>query len=179
MAKISNTTVYPNIIPKSEDFVILTDVSDDDATKTCTVNDFQEYFGTKTLVRVLLAKEIQELNTAPTVILTCGTDEFISIISSQVKYNYNGLTWTFSDDLELRQGDVTSTGNINGNIVFSDFNGSASKVIEFKVGAQVNYVDPNGANSLIAYSASDPTFSGASGTSGTITINIQYRIVKY
>ena len=31
MAKISNTTVYPNIIPKSEDFVILTDVSDDDA----------------------------------------------------------------------------------------------------------------------------------------------------
>ena len=28
MAQISNTTVYPNIVPTSNDFVVLTDVND-------------------------------------------------------------------------------------------------------------------------------------------------------
>ena len=49
MAQISNTTVYPNIVPTSNDFVVLTDVNDNNATKTSTVGSFQEFFGTKTV----------------------------------------------------------------------------------------------------------------------------------
>ena len=45
MAKISNTTVYPNILPTANDYVVLTDVDDDNATKTARVQDFQAYFG--------------------------------------------------------------------------------------------------------------------------------------
>ena len=45
MAKIENTTVYPNIIPTANDYVVLTDVNDDNATKTCTLDQIGQYIG--------------------------------------------------------------------------------------------------------------------------------------
>lgn len=46
MAKISNTTAYPKILPTPNDFVVLTDVDDKDATKTCTVEGLGQALGT-------------------------------------------------------------------------------------------------------------------------------------
>ena len=178
MAKISNTTVYPNIVPTAEDFVVLTDVSDSDATKTCTIDSLQGYFGTKTLVRTLTDKEIVLLFSQPTVLLTCALGEFISIISSQMKYNYNGISYTFNDPLELKMGDVTSNTNVSGLIPISILNLASNGVAEFKV-ATVTYPDYNGANSLIAYSDSNPTTPTPGVLGGNITLSIQYRIVKY
>jgi len=45
MAKISNTTVYPQILPTPNDYVILTDVDDKDATKTCTIGAVGQALG--------------------------------------------------------------------------------------------------------------------------------------
>jgi|TARA_R110002126_G_scaffold88784_3_gene212595 hypothetical protein len=178
MAKISNTTVYPNIVPTAEDFVVLTDVSDSDATKTCTIDSLQGYFGTKTLVRTLTDKEIVLLFSQPTVLLTCALGEFISVISSQMKYNYNGISYTFNDPLELKMGDVTSTNNQAAVITSFIFNQPTTGVAEFR-GYAVTYPDYNGANSLIAYSASTPTTPTPGVLGGSITLSIQYRIVKY
>ena len=48
MAKISNTTVYPNIIPTGDDYVVLTDTVDNNETKTAKISSLQSYFGTLT-----------------------------------------------------------------------------------------------------------------------------------
>jgi len=53
MAKIKNTTVFPNITPTKKDFVNLTILRDSDATKPCTLNNLQGFFGTPTLVKTL------------------------------------------------------------------------------------------------------------------------------
>ena len=45
MAKISNTTAYPKILPTPNDFVVLTDVDDKDATKTCTIEGVGQALG--------------------------------------------------------------------------------------------------------------------------------------
>ena len=45
MAKISNTTVYPNITPTASDYLVLTDVSDSNNTKTVTLQALSTFIG--------------------------------------------------------------------------------------------------------------------------------------
>lgn len=45
MPKISNTTSYPNIIPSSGDYLVLTDISDSDNTKTVTIQAIADFIG--------------------------------------------------------------------------------------------------------------------------------------
>lgn len=45
MPKISNTTSYPNITPSSGDYLVLTDVSDSDNTKTVTIQAIADFIG--------------------------------------------------------------------------------------------------------------------------------------
>lgn len=44
MARISNTSVYPNINPVLSDYFVLTDANDDLATKTCTLESLQQLY---------------------------------------------------------------------------------------------------------------------------------------
>ena len=44
MAKISNTSAYPNITPDGEDYLILTDKENALATKTATLNSIATFF---------------------------------------------------------------------------------------------------------------------------------------
>ena len=45
MAKISDTSSYPNITPASGDYLVLTDVSDSNNTKTVTVQALSNFIG--------------------------------------------------------------------------------------------------------------------------------------
>ena len=45
MAKISDTSSYPNITPASGDYLVLTDVSDSNNTKTVTVQALSDFIG--------------------------------------------------------------------------------------------------------------------------------------
>jgi len=55
MAKISNTSAYPNITPQASDYLVLTDTSDSNATKTVTVQALADFIsvGNVTLQEVL------------------------------------------------------------------------------------------------------------------------------
>ena len=44
MARISNTSVYPNINPVLSDYFVLTDANDDLSTKTCTLESLQQLY---------------------------------------------------------------------------------------------------------------------------------------
>ena len=69
MSKISNTTVYPTITPTSDDLLILTDVSDSNATKTCKVSNFQNINGGGIASVTLSKSQILNLHTHPVVII--------------------------------------------------------------------------------------------------------------
>lgn len=87
MARISNTSAYPNIVaPTTTDYLVLTDKSDNLVTKSCTLGDLQNLFGVDTLVahvqvnaaeQFLLATTPKELIPAP------GANKVIDVIDAE------------------------------------------------------------------------------------------------
>ena len=78
MAKIENTTVYPNIIPTANDYVVLTDVNDDNATKTCTLDQIGQYIGLSVAQVTLTPLQILNSFTNPvTLIPAQGANKYI------------------------------------------------------------------------------------------------------
>tara|TARA_B100000519_G_C14141048_1_gene389829 strand:+ start:158 stop:688 length:531 start_codon:yes stop_codon:yes gene_type:complete len=94
MAKINNTSAYPNVIPTADDFVVLTDVTDNDKTKTSKVSDFQSFFGNKTIRRTVTSAEILSCNTNPVTIIPGVVGHFIVPISVLFKYNFGTTPYT-------------------------------------------------------------------------------------
>ena len=175
MAKISNTTVYPNIIPTANDFVVLTDVSDSDATKTCTVNDLQDYFGTKTLVTTLTSSQILNLNVTPVVLLTCKVGEYIDVLSTQWILNFNKNAYVGGTTILLsNNGDVLSFQSTlaAGAARYNAAVDAAGRL--GNAGDNFNYPIAAGGNSLTVQAATAPTLGDS-----PITLNIQYRIVTF
>ena len=180
MAKISNTTVYPSIIPTSRDYFVLTDIEDNNQTKTCFIGDLKTFVGggAQTLVRTLTSAEILTLNTSPIVLLTTVVGEYIQVISAAFLYNFNTITYTNPNSImalyvnngpyynfAMETGVITSVSSLAGTF-WND--GTATGV-----GGQ--YQNAAGGDSLnFRTNSADPTLGD-----GTLSLNIQYRIVKF
>jgi len=168
MAKISNTTAYPNVTPTSNDFVILTDVSDSDATKTCTVNDFQGFFGTHTLVKTLTTLELLNSFTTPIILLPAQGANKIIVPYGPIVYKTTFNTQAFNFTNATLEYDSVTLNTVGTAIL----------------NAGADYI---GVNSASSYSASyavnnNLLFKGTTANptqgDGTLTINLQYRIVE-
>jgi len=128
MAKISNTSAYPNITPQASDYLVLTDTSDSNATKTVTVQALADFIsvGNVTLQEVLDAG-----NTATENINLTG--------------NYNGtgnITLTGTGNLTM-SGDLTVSGSTNliGSAVgTTSFNGDVQLL--GNLGQNLNFLSP-------------------------------------
>ena len=175
MAKIENTTVYPTIIPTVNDYVILTDVSDNNATKTAKVSQFQQSFGVSTLEVTIDKYVITGLFSNPKVLLTCNAGEYIQPICSLIKYVYQDIAYTFSAQLELRLGPTTNNA-IHTWPASALFNGIQNVVAwSNPTASSYEYGNAAGGDSLtLAATALNPV-----GDGGTMKINVQYRIVKF
>lgn len=78
MAKISNTTAYPKILPTPNDFVVLTDVDDKDATKTCTIEGVGQALGISVAQITLTPFDILNSFTNPVVLVPAqGLNKYI------------------------------------------------------------------------------------------------------
>tara|TARA_R100001463_G_scaffold131712_1_gene191899 strand:+ start:30 stop:1193 length:1164 start_codon:yes stop_codon:yes gene_type:complete len=93
MSKISNQSAYPAATPVSGDYLIGTDVSDSNATKTFTVGSIAALVPADTLSEVLTAG-----NTATNNILLTGDITCTNIIPTNIKDN-NGNTGTAGQHL--------------------------------------------------------------------------------
>lgn len=169
MAKINNTTAYPNITPTSNDFVVLTDVSDNDATKTCTVDDFQGFFGTKTLVKTLTSTELLSSFTTPIVLIAAQGDGKVIVPFGTVVYktDFNTTVYDFTGatiQYETLVYNTLSTATLNSavDIIVPD---------DVTVTGGPSVVANN--NLLFKATTADPTQGD-----GTLTINLQYRVVE-
>tara|TARA_R110002012_G_scaffold154648_1_gene315443 strand:- start:35 stop:553 length:519 start_codon:yes stop_codon:yes gene_type:complete len=171
MAKISNTTAYPNVTPTANDFVILTDVSDSDATKTCTVNDFQGFFGTHTLVKTLTTPDLLTSFTKPVILLPAqGANKLIVPYGTIVyKTTFNTQAFNFTNaTLEYDSVTLHTVGTpiLNAAVDYI----SVESPQQFPSPA-ASVIGNN--NLLFKGTTANPTQGD-----GTLTINLQYRIVE-
>jgi len=111
MARISNTTAYPNLEnPTAEDYVILTDQTNNNLTKTCTLGDVQGLFGIDTLVAhvEVTSAELLALNTtSKTLIAAPGAGKVIDLISLNTYLDAGNVAYDFGNDLNFSVGAYT------------------------------------------------------------------------
>tara|TARA_R110000824_G_scaffold122165_1_gene278927 strand:+ start:396 stop:941 length:546 start_codon:yes stop_codon:yes gene_type:complete len=180
MAKISNTTVYPSIIPTGRDYFVLTDFEDNNQTKTCTMTDLKTFVGggAQTLVKTLTSAEILTLNTVPIVLLTTLAGEYIQVISAAFLYNFNTITYASTSPvmaLYVNNGPQYSFSMDPASITAAASNAGTFWNNADKIGVSQSYTNAGGGDSLnFRTSSSDPTLGN-----GTLSLSIQYRIVKF
>jgi len=171
MAKISNTTVYPNIVPTSGDYLLLTDVSDSEKTKTAMVSDFQAYFGTKSLEVEVSSAEILTSNSTPKVLLGCEPGEYIQVISAAMLYTFGTVAYTTGGS-----SSVSSSAASNEEFLFESINGVGANAAYLPTNNnKFQYFNSAGGNNLLFSSpVSNPTLGD-----GTIKLSILYRIITF
>lgn len=177
MAKISNTTSYPNIIPTLDDYVVLTDVNDNNATKTSKASDFQSLFGTRTTQITLTPSDILNITTNPVTLITApSVTEFIIPISWAWKLTFNSVAYDFTvpDNFYI----TTAGGGVNSFLTVQGglFNSAASNVAggsmkQNVIGQSVLSED------LILWP--QPAATAPTQGDSDVQLNIQYRIVKF
>ena len=155
MAKINNTSAYPNVIPTADDFVILTDVTDDDKTKT--------------------SKEILSCNTNPVTIIPGIVGHYIVPISILFQYNHVSASYAGVNDFYIDLGGnlpstrwcvapgIIGVGNTQAYVNGEDVAGLISN--SPKIGLNSDILFTNG--------TANPTAGD-----GTLDIQILYRIVS-
>ena len=176
MAQISNTTVYPNIVPTSNDFVVLTDVNDNNATKTSTVGSFQELFGTKTVSVTLTSSQVLNLFTQPAVLITGVAGFHILPVSVLVKYSYGTSPYSFGGNVNILLGAGDPVFNSSSVTQGNNFNLSYSTAsVPWPITSSLSqYTTVAGGDNILAKALmANPT-----GGDGTITVDIMYRLIQ-
>ena len=175
MAKISNTTVYPNVIPAADDFVVLTDVNDNDRTKTAKVSDFQSYFGTSSLEVNIKSSNILNSFTNPFVLpITCGANEFVTILNVVQRYEFLSTPYVFAGGSKMIISNNGSTNVNNLQYELQDIGSVIANQVTSLVGpVKTLFPFPNGSNTLTFQS----TVANPTGGDGTLKLSILYRKV--
>ena len=177
MPRISNTTQYPIINPSGSDYVVLTDVNDNNTTKTATLNSIAGVTGgIQTFSVTLVPSQIHNLWSDPIELLTCAVGEFIVLRYAIMSLDYNSTPYDWTGQTFLTNGPVvsiadseqlrwmnTSTNYIDRDLVEQAIRGSLDSVFPI----------PSGGNSLYLL----VTNQNPSGGDSPITFSIGYNIV--
>lgn len=110
MAKIENTSAYPSVLPTSSDYFIITDASDDNKTKTCTVDSLQSYFGNQTLELTVPSTELLALFTNPKVLIPSpGAGVYIMITGFSVfRMDAGAVAYDFPANVQITTTSMTT-----------------------------------------------------------------------
>jgi len=170
MAKISNTSAYPNLAtPVATDYLILTDQSDNLLTKSCTLGDVQKLFGVDTLVskvQISSAALLTLNTTAATLVNAPGSGKVIDLISIMVYLDAGSQAYDFGNNLEVKIGATTF-----GTLSAQSANFATDLVSKIETGATTKVVEQNTAVTL--ETAANPT----QGT-GILYANVFYRVLS-
>jgi len=169
MAKISNTSIYPNVDPVLADYFVLTDANDDLSTKTCTLESVQSLFGladtnvTVTVSSVLL----NALWTQPlTLIAAPGSGYVLNIKNIIVFMDAGSLVYGFDANASTDVGSFST-----GNIALATFNSATDIVLPIFNGGSTAIPE----NTALILTGAGTT-SGAGN--GVMYINITYQTLK-
>jgi len=172
MAKINNTTVYPNVLPTANDYVVLTDVNDSDQTKTATVADFQLFFGITTLEVTLTSTQLLNSFTNPvTLVPAQGAGTYIIPQGQMVsKVNYGTVAYDFG-------GDVWLGPALGGGIYYfawnqNFMNWASSIILAGPIGISSQMLIGAENTDLLFFSGANPTVGD-----GTLDLSFQYKVI--
>ena len=173
MAKISNTSAYPNLAtPVATDYLILTDQSDNLLTKSCTLGDVKGLFGVDTLVskvQISSAALLTLNTTAATLVNAPGSGKVIDVISIMFYLDAGSQAYDFgTSSLSINIGSEQIASIPNSSSVIN----SATDVV-FKPEV------PN-TNEVIAQNTALTLSAAANPTQGTgiLYANVFYRVLS-
>ena len=193
MAKIKNTSVYPNIPPTSGDYFVVTDVTNNDNTKTVTIGALSEFLngGAESEV-VLSSDEIKTLNTAPKAFpildfsVGAGT-ALIMPISCGIVFKPGAENFNFAPNSKIR---VQPSGYTNPSVPTSYFEFDATLLNNpsgIGVGgayliSPLNTFSNASQDYIFTASGADQTFvqstAGSGQGDGSLRISFQYRLIS-
>lgn len=174
MARISNTSAYPNIgTPVVSDYLILTDKSDNLITKTATLGDVQSLFGIDTLVTKVTVNNasLLTLATTPAILIPApGVKKVIDVISIMFFLDAGSVAYDFTvGSLPIKIGaeQIASIPNSNQAV-----NSSTDTVFKPEV--------PSGTNEIIAENTALTLEAQANPTqgNGVLYANVFYRVLN-
>lgn len=176
MAKISNTTAYPKILPTPNDFVVLTDVDDKDSTKTCTIEGVGQALGTSVAQITLTPFDILNSFTNPVVLVPAqGLNKYIVPFGIPIVRNLADAAVPVAYNFGGSNPRIRYDSTFFAEIPFGIFN----QVSQYTGYGQMTYpfvgagnIDDNQPLLFMAQGA-NPTVGNSN-----VVINIQYRIVE-
>ena len=173
MARISNTSAYPNIgTPVASDYLILTDKSDNLVTKTATLGDVQKLFGLDTLVAkvtVNSASLLSSFSNPVTLIANPGAEKVFDIMDVMVSFEAGSAVYDFANNVNLFAG-TSPLYTINKGTLNSATSSVQKLHLNASGGTQITV--PKGVPFTLTTSGSNPTQG-----SGTLYLNIYYRVL--
>ena len=176
MAKINNTTVYPQVLPASDDLLILTDKNDSDKTKTSSVADFQKFFGVSTVDITITADQFRFLHTNPVDVVAVDSNQFVQVIAAALQNTYADAPFTIAAASDITLSHGTSIGNVCYAWQQGNFNGVNNFAA---LPREVPCVYPNsqGGDKLLFWAfTSNPTGALANGF---FKLSVQYRVYTF
>lgn len=178
MAKIENTVVYPYVTPQPDDYVVLTDVSDNNATKTCKIKDITSFSGISILNKTISAGALKASGTNPIILVPnlgankicfpLGYDVVFKTVAGSVPFNF-GVTG-------LEGARICTNPLSSANPIYSisqqSLNGTTGTYIFGTDNFDVKDLLPYRNSPILFHSKTPPTVGN-----GSFTINFQYRII--
>lgn len=176
MAKIENTVVYPLVKPQANDYIVLTDVSDNNATKTCKIGDLISFNGWTVFQRTLTAAELKNSLTNPVVLIPAqGANTIIMPMGYNClfKKNPNTTPFNFGSDPVITTSPgpsgITPVYTLSSTLLNTAFTEIFS-TSSFNTQEWLPYVN----SPIIFYTLLPPTVGD-----GSLTINFQYRTITF
>jgi len=174
MSKISNTTAYPTVTPAAGDLLVITDVSDSNATKTATVSSFtSSVLGLQTQEITLTPAQLLSLDGGGTIELieAPGAGKVIVPISFACFLDFNTIAYDLSSDINIKSG---TTGGSFGAVDADELNSSSDVYFTVTLSPYPGAtLEVNGALNIVA------TTQTITQGDSPLTLSITYRIVDF
>ena len=156
MAKISNQTAYPAITPVGGDYLVLTDVSDSNKTKTVTVQSLADFIdGQVTLQEVL---DASDPGVVPPTAVAIGSITLTGTFASPAGANVNIQTLGTGDDVDITGGSASGSINLGA----AQIDGTAAAI---NLTSTTNDINLRSNTGDILIKAADKTIISANGSS--------------
>ena len=172
MARISNTSVYPNINPVLSDYFVLTDANDDLSTKTCTLESLQQLYNVDVISKSITISPLylNVLATQDFEILPAPGSAYVYDIQRILVFMDPGSTvYDYATDLPS-----FDMGSLPLNDISVSTMNSSTDVVELvNIGGTTGVLLPINTAVVLSKAGSNPTQGN-----GTLFVNISYRKLK-
>ena len=175
MAKIENTTVYPiKATPSVNDYFIITDVDDDNATKNCKISSLSSSINIYEAIVTVPSPNILNIATSMFTLIPAVSGKYIVPINVVAKLDFGTVAYDFPFAAAIRI--TTSSAGINSfsGLLGQDFNTASDLTMSPLSITETRGFLPN--ENLVLWGVN--AFSNATQGDGTLKINIQYRLVS-